>query len=314
MAAILVPGVEHRLLSGKSTTPLDARVITVHTMAGYMAGTESYFTPAGRPYSHFGVGGDGRIRQWQDLRFRAASDYQGNPFTISIECEDHGVMFPLWSGSNVPMFTAKQADALEVLLSWLCHRFGLPKKAIGTSCPSERGIGWHRLGIDPWRYPTCLKWSSSRGKACPGDNRIAQLRNDIIPRISSPEVDMPLNDADKNWLRELSYDRRDEINAHTAEAAVTTALRVGMYLGANKGNAVFNPTLPGREWMADAVTMPQLAALVKGIEPAVLDVDEAAIAAELAPLLTSQMRVLSDADLAAIAVAVNDEQHRRSAD
>lgn len=189
--ALTVPGVDYRQLPGKSTTPLDPRWVTVHTMVGTLAGSEAWFTPAGRPYSHFGVGGDGRIRQWQDLRYRAASDRDGNPYSISIECEDHGDMFPSWSGSNVPMFTAKQADSLEVLLAWLCHRFGLPASAIGSSCPHERGIGWHRFGIDPWRNPNCLSWSSSRGKACPGDNRIAQLRDEIIPNVSSPEDDMP---------------------------------------------------------------------------------------------------------------------------
>lgn len=191
MAALLVPGVEHRLLAGKSTTPLDPRWITVHTAVGTLAGTEAWFTPSGRPYSHFGVGGDGTIRQWQDLRFRAASDKDGNPYSISIECEDRGALFPTWSGSTVPMFTARQADALEVLLSWLCHRFGLPKSAIDSSCPHERGIGWHRLGIDPYRRAGCLSWSSAYAKACPGDNRIAQLRDEIIPNVSSPEDDMP---------------------------------------------------------------------------------------------------------------------------
>lgn len=215
MAALLVPGIQHRLLSGKSTTPLDPRFIVVHTMVGYMAGTEALFTPSGRPYSHFGAGGSGEIRQWQDLRYRAASDRDGNPYSISIECEDHGPPFPAWSRSDVPRFTDAQADSLVVLLSWLCHRFGLPKKAIGTSCPSERGIGWHRLGIDPWRYPTCLKWSSSRGKACPGDNRIAQLRNDIIPRVSAPEDDMPtiaeINEAAKTGQLDDFFKRSGQI-------------------------------------------------------------------------------------------------------
>lgn len=188
--AVTAPGVAYAQLPNKSTTPLVPRWITIHTMVGTLGGTESWFTPAGRPYSHFGVGGFGAIRQWQDLRYRAASDLQGNPYSISIECEDTGYPFPVWSRSNVPRFTTSQADALVVLLSWLCHRFGLPKQAIRSSCPDERGIGWHRFGIDPWRQTNCLRWSSSAGKACPGDRRIAQLQAEIIPRVSSPEDTM----------------------------------------------------------------------------------------------------------------------------
>jgi hypothetical protein len=52
-----------------------------------------------------------------------------------------------------------------------------------------------------------------------------------------------------------------------------------------------------------------LGALIRGLD----DIDEAALAAALAPLITSQTQSLSDTDLAAIATAVNDEQHRRSA-
>lgn len=185
--AIVVPGADYRQLSGKSTTPLVPEVITIHTMVGTLEGTEAWFTPAGRAYSHLGLGGGGALRQWQNLQFRAASDYEGNPRTISIECADKGAFFSDWSGSDVPAFTPAQRDTLVVVLSWLCHRFGLPKAAITTSCPHERGIGWHRLGIDPWRRADCPRWSAAYAKACPGDRRIHQLINDIIPRVSAPE-------------------------------------------------------------------------------------------------------------------------------
>lgn len=221
---LTVPGVEYRQLPGKSTTPLDPRFIVVHTMAGTLVGSEAYFTPDGRPYSHFGTHANGHIRQWQDLRYRAASDRQGNPYSISIENEDHGPAFPSWSGSDVPRFTDAQADSLVVLLSWLCHRFGLPKAAISSSCTHERGIGWHRLGIDPWRREECSSWSSARGKACPGDRRINQLRDEIIPAVSAPEDDM-LSTEDKNWLRELAADRTRELKAYVDERMDALATR-----------------------------------------------------------------------------------------
>ena len=195
MGAILVPDVEHRLLTGKSRTLLDPRWITVHTMVWDLANCEHYFRAAGNPYSHLGTGHDGEVRQWQDLRFRAASDLDANRYSISIENADKGPGFPTWSGSDVPAFTDAQCEALVVLLSWLCYRFGLPKSAIGSTCPHERGIGWHRLGIDPWRDTGCgLRTSSSRGKVCPGDRRIHQLRTEIIPAVSAPAPAPPEDD------------------------------------------------------------------------------------------------------------------------
>jgi hypothetical protein len=186
MTAVLVPDVNHRLLPGKSRTPLDPQVINVHTMVWDIENCERYFARAGNPYSHFGTGHDGEVRQWQDLRYRAASCLDGNPYNISIENADKGAGFPAWTGVNVPAFTDAQADSLVVLLSWLCHRFGLPKSAIATSRPHERGIGWHRLGVDPYRHPSGRRWSSARGKVCPGDRRIHQLTTEIIPAVSAP--------------------------------------------------------------------------------------------------------------------------------
>jgi N-acetylmuramoyl-L-alanine amidase-like protein len=285
--AVLAPGVQHRLLAGKSRTPLDPRWITVHTMVGTVAGTEAFFSPSGRPYSHFGAGGDGKIRQWQDLQFRAASDKDGNPFSISIECEDHGPGFPAWSGSDVPRFTPAQADALVRLLSWLCHRFGLPKRAIGSSCPHERGIGWHRLGIDPWRQPNCLKWSKSRGKACPGDRRIAQLRNEIIPRVSSPpEVD------------DVTPQDHDKIKAAVHAVVRGEVQRLGQYLAAGQGNQAFNPQI--QKWMGKAVTLPKVFTEVNGLD----GVDAAAVATQVLAKLTPE----------AIAAAIPDDIATQVAD
>lgn len=204
--AVLASGVSYRQLSGKSTVPLQPRVITLHTMAGTLAGTEAWFSGTGRAYSHFGVGGGGEIRQWQDLRYRAASDLYGNPYSISIETEDRGPAFPAWSGSDVPAWTPAQVDALVVLLAWLCARFGLPTSAIRSSCTHERGVGWHRVGIDPWRDPSCPRWSSTRGKVCPGDRRIAQIHNQVLPRLgagSAPvQEDDMFSDDDRELLRE----------------------------------------------------------------------------------------------------------------
>lgn len=203
MSAILVPGVTHRLLSGKSRTALSPQIINVHTMVWSLQACEDYFAGKGRPYSHFGTGPDGEIRQWQDLRYRAASCYYGNPYNISIENADKGAGYPSWTGTDVPRFTDAQAESLVVLISWLCHRFGLPKSAIATSRPHERGIGWHRLGVNPYRHPDGRLWSSAVGKACPGDRRIHQLVHEIIPAVSAPAPQPPEQKDEEEMVEDI---------------------------------------------------------------------------------------------------------------
>lgn len=182
--AIVAPGWTYAQLPGKSRVALQPRIINLHTMAGTFAGSKAYFTPSGRPYSHFGLNGGGYGEQWQDLAYRAASDLDGNPYSISIETEDKGSFFPAWSGSDVPKWTPAQVEQLVVLMAWLCVRFGIPPVLLTDSLPGRRGGSYHRLGIDPWRVSGGIRYSSARGKVCPGDRRIAQLASVIIPRVA----------------------------------------------------------------------------------------------------------------------------------
>ena len=181
--AVVVPWANYRQLSGKSKTPLVPRFINHHTMVGTLAGTESYFSGSGRPYSHFGLGGNGELRQWQDLRYRAASDLQGNAWSISWETADHGPPFAPWSGSNVPAWTDAQLEMMAKTDAWLCLRFGIPAVDVQNSAPIPDGLSVHRYGIDPWRITGGLRYSSSRGKVCPGDRRIHQFKKELVPEV-----------------------------------------------------------------------------------------------------------------------------------
>lgn len=181
--AVVVPWANYRQLSGKSKTPLVPRFINHHTMVGTLAGTESYFSGSGRPYSHFGLGGNGELRQWQDLRYRAASDLQGNAWSISWETADHGSPFAPWSGSNVPARTDAQLEMKAKTDAWLCLRFGIPAVDVQNSAPIPDGLSVHRYGIDPWRITGGLRYSSSYGKVCPGDRRIHQFKKELVPEV-----------------------------------------------------------------------------------------------------------------------------------
>lgn len=152
-------------------------LVILHTMAGSLAGTEQFFRQNGYGgvESHFGMGADGTVWQWQDTSRQAEANYRGNHRIISIETADRGTGFPTWSGSDVPAWTDRQLDELAKLLAFLCDVHDIPCRLVPDSKPGRRGVGYHRLGIDPWRVAGGEVWSSARGKSCPGDRRVAQI-------------------------------------------------------------------------------------------------------------------------------------------
>lgn len=159
-------------------------IVCYHTMVGSLAGTSASFHADGYGglESHFGVGGDGTVLQWQDTDYVAEANAGGNHRLISIETADWGEpQFGKWDTRNsalVPAWTDEQIRALAAITALCCKAYNIPIALVPDSLPSRRGIGYHRLGIDPWRVAGGEVWSNARGKACPGDRRIAQ-----IPRV-----------------------------------------------------------------------------------------------------------------------------------
>ena len=209
---ILVPGAKAYILDDPVST---RQVLPWWLYCHTIVGTVSSALP-GKHY-HLYVEADGEFIQRQDLRLRSGASVEMNPYSIAIVAEDQGPAFPPWSGSDVPAYTPQQVKTLILILSWICHRFGIPKSAARTSClDSAHGVAWHRLGIDGsfpnvWPYwgrqPGCLETSLSTGKPCPGNARITQLVHDIIPAISAPpppEEDDPLfTNQERQWLIDI---------------------------------------------------------------------------------------------------------------
>ncbi len=71
-------------------------IICLHTMVGTLVGTDSYFRQSGYggTESHWGVGGDGRVFQWQDTDYVAEANLNGNHHVLSVETADIGPEFP----------------------------------------------------------------------------------------------------------------------------------------------------------------------------------------------------------------------------
>jgi N-acetylmuramoyl-L-alanine amidase len=161
-------------------------IVVLHTMVGTLWGTDSYFMRDGYGgvESHFGVGHDGEVLQWQDTDFVAEANLNGNRRCISIETADTGPGFPSWTGTNVPAWTDAQIEAIAQIIAWCCRTHDIPCELIPDTKPNRRGIGYHRQGIRG-SYPDGLVsggevWSTAVGKVCPGDRRVAQ-----VPRVIS---------------------------------------------------------------------------------------------------------------------------------
>lgn len=144
--------------------------------------------------AHLSVRSDGHIFQSRDSRYQSDANWYGNDDVIAIECEDMGPAFPPWGGNpkNVPGFTEAQMWSLANIFVWGYETHGIPIIACPDSKDSSEGIAYHRQGIDgnflaegyayPGRVPGGEIWSKYPGKACPGDRRIKQTQEIIIPR------------------------------------------------------------------------------------------------------------------------------------
>lgn len=208
--AVLAPGTIWDPLDDVQTEPrmTSHDVICLHTMAGYFEYTNDMFhdNGYGGTESHFGMRADGYTKQWQDLDFQADANLDGNPYVISIETEDHGPEFVgYWTnGSDVPPWTDQQINKIVELVGWLCDKYNIPRTLIPDTRLGRRGIAYHRQGINPWRVSDGVLWSSTNGKVCPGDRRIYQLINDVIPRLVQPVSASGLEECEMQLIRRRS--------------------------------------------------------------------------------------------------------------
>ena len=181
----LYPAAQWRpLADGNPDAQMTAHdIVCVHTMVGFLGGTETMFRKDGwtGTESHFGVGGpsdlglDGTVYQWVDTDYQADANLEGNPRLISIETSD--------GGDETTPWTEAQLAAIAGIIVWACREHDIPAELVADSTPGRRGIGYHRQGIEPWKVAGGERWSKANGKVCPGDVRIQQLLDDVIPRV-----------------------------------------------------------------------------------------------------------------------------------
>ena len=173
------------------------RGVVYHIAASEGASLFNYFNQPGNPTSHFYVRYDGTVEQYVDTRYRAPAQLDGNPTLISIETQGGTADTPNQPNScDQQQWTTSQREALAQITAWLHGINGMPLIPMTSSRSESRGVGYHRLGVDPYRVNGGERWSTAYGKACPCEDRIMSIPGIITRAQAIAEGDMPLTQQD----------------------------------------------------------------------------------------------------------------------
>lgn len=195
-----MPGAVWRPIPVSSTRPRrrTGRGICLHVAVSESSSLFGFFSTA-EVDSHFYVAKDGTIEQYVDTALVAYANRDGNSTLISVETQG-GV-----TNVDGEPWTPAQVAALAKLVKWAASSDGFPLQPMTNSLLASRGVGYHRLGVDPYRISGGELWSSSYGKVCPGAAKIRQIPQIItLAKGATPEEDMPLTTAEKNEIAALS--------------------------------------------------------------------------------------------------------------
>lgn len=185
----------------------------------------SYFNIPGNATSHFYVRKTGKVEQYVDTRFQAPANLQGNPSLISIETQG-GV-----HSAETEPWTPEQVQALAELHAWIHETHpSIPLVLMKDSKPSTYGVGYHKLGVDPYRVDDGELWSKSAGKICPGKEKISQIPTIIakakaLAGITDTEDELSAAEvADLKNFIEFTVQRYSAFNAKNLTQQLTTTL------------------------------------------------------------------------------------------
>lgn len=196
----------------------------------------------GTPSSHFYFPAVGRPEQYIDTAIRSSANLEGNHDCVTAERQDRGAGFPNWTGSNVPPFNDHQLEEIEKWIVWLNNTHGIPIVRLSSSRPGTRGVGVHRQGINgnfppgdlAGRVPGGELWSTSTGKACPGDKPIKQTWGVIIPQAF--KLDQGIPDDGGSDDMQLSDKLGPGDDAPTVRQALRAAFHVDNQFSAFRAN------------------------------------------------------------------------------
>lgn len=179
----IYPGAKKRLIPKWNKVKIARhRRMNLHVAVHNGDSLFSMFSNSNSACSHFYVAKDGTVEQYIDTTYRSASDMHGNDSTISVETAG-GVTNP-----DGEPWTSAQVDALVNLWKWARDTHGIKNQVAKNTQTNDNsaGLSWHRLGVEGnfagrggilenSFKPGGIKYSSARGKVCPGDAKILQI-------------------------------------------------------------------------------------------------------------------------------------------
>lgn len=163
-----------------SQAAIDPTQFIVHSLAApwSIERTYEFWRDSTNLESHFGLGYDGRLGQYIGTNTRADANAQANSRAISLESAANT--------SNSDPWTDEQIDMLVRAMDWAAKEHDIPRR----KCRSwtDPGFGYHRM------FP---EWSTG-GTVCPGNARVKQFNDIVMPRLIAGDVEeiMALPDAD----------------------------------------------------------------------------------------------------------------------
>ena len=262
--------------------------VCLHVAVSEGSSLYGYFNQKGNPTSHFYVRKDGTIEQYVDTKYRAPANLDGNSSLISFESQG-GV-----KNVDTEPWTAAQVQAFAECLAWLHEVEGVPLTLMPNSKPSSVGIGYHKLGVDPYRVSGGEKWSSSYGKVCPGAGKIKQIPTIIAKAVAiaggKPPAKPDVPSKPTTPPEEIDVAARDDILAYLKACTIQIQKHNDQVLAASIAQ-LRSDVLNSQQAYANfgaKHTDQMLAPVIPGIDEALKD-DFGSLAGALAQLAAAQV-------------------------
>lgn len=149
--------------------------VVLHVAVSESATLSGWFNnPRAGASSHFYVRRDGTVEQYLPIDKISWAGVRSDQRAISIETQ----------GMGTGEWTAAQLQAMADIIAFCRVKYpAIPVQEMKSSKRSEKGIGYHRLGVPGSRVQKAIGrsltggelWSGAVGKICPGFERIKQV-------------------------------------------------------------------------------------------------------------------------------------------
>lgn len=144
--------------------------------------------------SHFWVPFRKPLVQMMDTAVEANANRVADRWAISAETEDDSA-----GKSHIAPWNDKQIREIIDLIEWAIRTHNIPRRACESAyLPGAAGIGYHSMPMRERFDGTANNpWTSYQGKTCPGDARVQQFYDVILPAVlaggdeSQEDDDMP---------------------------------------------------------------------------------------------------------------------------